>query len=644
MPTTESDEPLLNGRYRVLGTLGAGGMATVYEAMDEVLRVRRAVKVLSKDMAHREKIRQRFLTEARTMAQLRHANVVTVYDVALEGEQPFIVMEFVEGGSLVDRVTAAGGGLPVAEACALMVGTLRGLQAAHDKGVVHRDIKPHNVLLEPDGTPKVTDFGIASVEDDTANLTKTGVAMGTLAYMPPEQRRSARQVDARADIYASGATLYVLVTGEEPYDLYASQFHDQLFKGVHPGVAAIVKRACRYAPEDRFASADEMREALTSLLSGEDTLVAGVGATSRPPVLNAPSSDTMWFGDDDDAIEGEPAGGERQLGTLVAHTGDGAQPTLAPDMGDGAQPTLAPDMGDGAQPTLAPDMGDGAKPTLAPDIGGGAPPTLTPDLGDGVDPSLVAPERAGAAHTLADLEGFDPGPSATLPDAPDAPDAGPPMAEPAAPAAGPPASGGVPRWIPVVALLIGIGAAGAWFLGRGDPTQPVAEPAERPVPDAEAQPVSPPAGAVEEAAEPTPPPAEPGPDASAPATSPPASTNEPVAAKPAAAPSQKQVAEKKAPQPSPTAEAEERPAKPAAGDAQPAALGKVRINSRPWSRVSLDGKALGRTGWRGELSVGRHRVKLETNDGRSTTMPVVVRADREEFYCWDFDADAECER
>ena len=311
MPEAESEQELLLGRFRLDRTLGAGGMATVYEAFDQTLRVTRAIKILDPAMAHREKVVQRFLSEARTMAQLRHNNIVTVYDVAVEGERPFIVMEYMKGGCLMDLVDAAGAGLDPRAACVLTAGMLRGLSCAHERGVVHRDVKPHNVLLDDDGTPKVTDFGIAQVKDKTFQQTKTGMVMGTLAYMPPEQRQSARRVDARSDVYASGATLYVLVTGEEPFDLYATEFHDRLFKNVDPRIAAVIKRACKYDMDARFETALEMAELLEALAEelggGDGPVLAGAAPKpNKPSSLNlaelAQPSETVWMDDEDSEI------------------------------------------------------------------------------------------------------------------------------------------------------------------------------------------------------------------------------------------------------------------------------------------------------------------------------------------------------
>jgi serine/threonine protein kinase len=277
----DAAEPLSEGRYRLLAVLGEGGMATVYRGYDTRLAVERAVKVLSPAMGRHPTIRQRFEAEARTMARLHHPNIVAVQDVGVDGERSFMVMEIMAGGSLMDRLDAHGV-LDAVSACRATASVLSALAVAHAHGVVHRDIKPHNVLVGPDGVIKVSDFGIAHVADQGGPDTRTGTAMGTWAYMAPEQRSSAKHVDGRADLYALGATLYVLLTLEEPYDLYANELQDVLFARLHPAVREILQRACRFRPEDRYRDANEMLQAVNGALRA-------LGATAAPlPALREP--------------------------------------------------------------------------------------------------------------------------------------------------------------------------------------------------------------------------------------------------------------------------------------------------------------------------------------------------------------------
>lgn len=241
-------------------------MATVYRVFDERLRVHRALKMLSPEMTLQAAIRRRFENEAHTMARLSHPNIVSVHDVGDDGEQVYIVMELIEGGSLMDHLDRHGV-MDERTAVELCIGVLRGLQVAHDNGVVHRDIKPHNVLLAADGTPKVTDFGIARIQtDDNSGMTRTGSVIGTWAFMAPEQRAGARDLDRRADIYSVVATLVTLVTRNLPGDLFVSELHRKLLVDVPECLWPIIQRATRYDAADRYSTASEMAAAFEALL------------------------------------------------------------------------------------------------------------------------------------------------------------------------------------------------------------------------------------------------------------------------------------------------------------------------------------------------------------------------------------------
>lgn len=259
---------LQEGRYHLVRRLGEGGMAIVYRGWDERLEVFRAIKVLSPALSRSQSVRRRFEAEARTMARLHHANIVTVHDVATDGDRSFIVMELVEGGSLWDRVRVHG---PLAPrvACEVVAALLSALEIAHREGVVHRDIKPHNVLLGRDGTAKLSDFGIAQVQDGRQH-TRTGSVMGTLAYMAPEQRTDSKSVGPAADLYAVGGTLYAVVTGRDPFDLHGEQARADLLIDLPGPIRVIVERACNYRPEDRFASAAEMKIAVLAAAAAVD--------------------------------------------------------------------------------------------------------------------------------------------------------------------------------------------------------------------------------------------------------------------------------------------------------------------------------------------------------------------------------------
>ena len=261
-----SEQSFSDERYDVLEPLGSGGIATVYKGRDRATGVLRAIKVLDKNLSHRTEVLKRFENEAATMDRLSHPNIVPLHAVSLEGEQPFIVMDFIDGESLLDRVQ--GRGLSAKAAAELMLPVLDALQTAHDNGIVHRDIKPHNILISRANHVFVTDFGIARCTDEAdTSLTRTGMVMGTWAFMAPEQRADAKGVDHLADIYSVGATLFAAVTGETPKDLFAAELDPSLYKGVPRPLEAIIRRACAYWTTDRYPTAEAMKADLELTIS-----------------------------------------------------------------------------------------------------------------------------------------------------------------------------------------------------------------------------------------------------------------------------------------------------------------------------------------------------------------------------------------
>jgi eukaryotic-like serine/threonine-protein kinase len=210
-----SAQAVAEGRYRLERPLGHGGMATVYLGRDSELDRPVAVKVLAEHLAGDDAFRARFLREARLAARLSHPNVVSVYDAGEEADgRPYIVMEHVEGGTLAELLRDRGR-LPADEAVALALQACRGLDHAHAAGLVHRDVKPQNLLLRSDGTLKVADFGIARAAETTA-LTQAGTILGSAAYLSPEQALG-EEVTPAVDVYSLGAVLYELLTGRPPY-------------------------------------------------------------------------------------------------------------------------------------------------------------------------------------------------------------------------------------------------------------------------------------------------------------------------------------------------------------------------------------------------------------------------------------------
>jgi serine/threonine protein kinase len=206
-----SAESVAGSRYRLERPLGHGGMASVFAARDTGLDRAVAVKLLAENLAGDEELRKRFLREARLAARLSHPNVVSVFDAGEDDGRPYIVMELVEGKTLAER-----GRMPPEDARALAVQAARGLAHAHDAGLIHRDIKPGNLLVRVDGTLKIADFGIARAAEMTA-LTQAGTVLGTAAYLAPEQALG-EQVTPASDVYSLGAVLYELLTGRPPFE------------------------------------------------------------------------------------------------------------------------------------------------------------------------------------------------------------------------------------------------------------------------------------------------------------------------------------------------------------------------------------------------------------------------------------------
>ena len=258
-------------RYRRLRLLGQGGMATVELAEDSELGRPVAIKRLAENLAADEDYKQRFLREARHAARLSHPNVVAVYDAGAENGVPFIVMEYVEGETLSDLIDGRGR-LSPAEAVPLGLQACAGLESAHQAGLVHRDIKPQNLLVASDGTLKIADFGIARSLDET-QLTQTGTVLGTVGYLAPEQATGERATGA-ADIYSLGAVLYELLTGRPPYEagslaeLFLQQTGGSItpVRELAPAVSAFLEdavmhslaRSPEYRPESAAAFAAEL--------------------------------------------------------------------------------------------------------------------------------------------------------------------------------------------------------------------------------------------------------------------------------------------------------------------------------------------------------------------------------------------------
>ncbi len=238
-------------------------MAAVYRAWDAQVGAWRAIKVLLPEYANRPTLRGRFEREAATMARLSSPHIIRVFDVVGDEALPFMVMELAEGGTLVGWLDAYGR-MPASLACDVVEQVASGLAVAHRHGVVHRDVKPHNVLITLDGLCKLTDFGIAQVRvsDRAAEMTRTGSTMGTIGYMAPEQRADAKTVDHRADVYGLGAVLFKLITGTIMSDLFLVEHEPELLDDIPEVLHEIVVRACYHDRERRFPTAEAFIETL----------------------------------------------------------------------------------------------------------------------------------------------------------------------------------------------------------------------------------------------------------------------------------------------------------------------------------------------------------------------------------------------
>lgn len=266
----------LGGRYEIIGRVGGGGMAVVYKAIDSLLHRHVAIKVLSESLSNDSEFIRRFSREAQAAASLSHPNVVNVYDVGRDGYTHYIVMELVDGPTLKQHVLD-NGALPIDEAVYIASQICDGLSHAHENGIVHRDIKPHNILMGSNGRVKVTDFGIARAAS-SSTITQTGSVMGSVHYFSPEQARGG-VVGEKSDIYSLGVVLYEMLTGELPFDgdsaISIALKHLQepvvdprkLNEHIPDNIVRIVMRALEKDPEMRYTSAKAVMQDLNYAVS-----------------------------------------------------------------------------------------------------------------------------------------------------------------------------------------------------------------------------------------------------------------------------------------------------------------------------------------------------------------------------------------
>ncbi|MFD6324742.1 protein kinase [Streptomyces sp. NPDC058442] len=311
----DAGRALAGGRYRLRDLLGRGGMASVHLAYDSVLDRQVAIKTLHTELGREQAFRERFRREAQAVAKLTHTNIVSVFDTGedeVDGmTMPYIVMEYVEGrplGSVLDEDVRQQGAMPADKALKITADVLAALEISHEKGLVHRDIKPGNVMIDKRGVVKVMDFGIArAMQSGVTSMTQTGMVVGTPQYLSPEQALG-RGVDARSDLYSVGIMLFQLVTGRLPFDadspLAIAYAHVQeepplassVNRALPPAVDALITRALKKNPNERFPSAEAMRgECLRvsqSVQAAPPSIVpgtqgqsgSGVGSAVFPPV------------------------------------------------------------------------------------------------------------------------------------------------------------------------------------------------------------------------------------------------------------------------------------------------------------------------------------------------------------------------
>ena len=376
---------VVQDRYEIEERLGAGGMSNVYCARDRVLERRVALKVLHEQFTDDPEYVERFRHEAQAIARLSHPNIVTVIDRGEFAGRQFIVFENVRGQTLKDVVVRESP-LPVERALALVHQAARGLAYAHENGIVHRDVKPQNVLVDQDGVAKVTDFGIAR-SADRAELTLPGTVMGTSDYSSPEQA-SGERVDERSDQYSLGVLLYELLTGEVPFPgdsqvtVAMRHLHDPVPSArdrrpdVPSGVDALIRRAMAKRPEERFPSTDALIAALEACMAKEGSARPAGGdgdtqilAPSQPLRVAAPPHRHARA----ERPRARHSGIRWQLpaALVVLFLGAIAIAVVASDGGDGvglggndsirlrAVSDYDPEGGDGEHPELVPEATDG---------------------------------------------------------------------------------------------------------------------------------------------------------------------------------------------------------------------------------------------------------------------------------------------
>jgi uncharacterized RDD family membrane protein YckC/TM2 domain-containing membrane protein YozV len=290
-----SDVPRQLGPYRLIGEIGRGGMGSVYAAEDAELKRAVAVKILNREYWGNADFTARFQREARAAGSLSHRNIVQIYATGVENQVPYFAMEYVEGENL-EEILLSRGPLPPTQAIDFMIQTAEGLRAAAQRGIIHRDIKPTNLLVVADGTIKIADFGLAKSMDFDSRLTVTGAVVGTPYYMSPEQGQGGL-IDLRTDIYSMGATFYHLLAGDPPFQAdtpvaiilkHINEAPPSLAErrnDLPPMLLAVIARMLAKSPADRHADYDELISDLAGARAGR----ASMATTIHLPAPAAPT-------------------------------------------------------------------------------------------------------------------------------------------------------------------------------------------------------------------------------------------------------------------------------------------------------------------------------------------------------------------
>src|SRR5947209_6674274 len=291
----------LSGRYRLEARIGSGGMSTVYRALDGTLQRQVAIKLMNREVATDSDQLERFRREARAVAQLSHPHVVGVIDAGEDQGRPYTVLEYIEGETLKERIRRMGR-LPITEAVAYAIEIARALGAAHARHIVHRDVKPQNVLIDEEGSAKVTDFGIARTLDEEG-LTADGRVLGTTDYVSPEQALG-QPVTGQSDLYSLGIVLYEMLTGEVPFkgesQVAVAMKHvremlpdvQRLRPEISAALAAVIETATAKRQEDRYANDTELIADLEDVLAIE-TARSGSATGEVTSVLRTLPSQTQ---------------------------------------------------------------------------------------------------------------------------------------------------------------------------------------------------------------------------------------------------------------------------------------------------------------------------------------------------------------